>query len=168
MRQKIDEENFEEAEAQAYRAWTPSNVPSEIRSLFQNPNVLNLTPTSAPFFHLINALATFVEEQPSHTLPLTSTLPDMKASTDAYIHLQNLYKTRAEEEKAIFKTYLQEPVDNAIVDIFLKNSHALKLLRGKPWGALETDSKALGEFNVDVLKAIKPKKLITFKKLQRN
>jgi amyloid beta precursor protein binding protein 1 len=83
----------------------------------------------------------------------------MKASTEAYIQLQNLYKTRAEEEKAIFKTYLQAPVDNAIVDVFLKNSHALKLLRGKPWGALETDSKALGVFKVDVFKAIKSKTL---------
>lgn len=143
MRKKIDEENFEEAEAQAYRAWTPTTVPSDIRSLFKDPKVTNLTPTSAPFFHLVSALAKFVEEQPSHTLPLTSTLPDMKASTEAYIHLQKMYKKRAEEEKAIFKRYLQTPVDDAMVDVFLKNSHALKLLRGEQWGSLDVDSKAL-------------------------
>jgi|SRR6266545_957607 len=146
MRKKIDEENFEEAEAQAYRAWTPTAVPSDIRSLFQEPEVTNLTPTSRPFFHLVSALAKFVDEQPSHTLPLTSTLPDMKASTEAYIHLQKMYKKRAEEEKAIFKNYLQVPIDNAVVDVFLKNSHALKLLRGRQWGSLDADSKALSKF----------------------
>ncbi|KAF9552843.1 hypothetical protein CPC08DRAFT_698258 [Agrocybe pediades] len=143
MRKKADEENFEEAEAQAYRVWTPSNVPSEIRDLFKDPKVTSLSPSSPPFFHLVNALAKFTEEQPSHTLPLTSTLPDMKANTESYIHLQKMYKKRAEEEKAIFKSYLQVPVDNDMVDAFIKNSHALKLLRGKKWGTLDADPQAL-------------------------
>ncbi|KAF8178494.1 hypothetical protein BJ912DRAFT_664925 [Pholiota molesta] len=143
MRKKSDEENFEEAEAQAYRAWTTTSVPSEIRALFQDPKVLALAPSSAPFFHLVHALKRFTEEHPSHTLPLTSTLPDMKASTESYIHLQKLYKARAEEEKAVFKSYLQVPVEEDVVDAFVKNSHALKLLRGKKWGALDADPKAL-------------------------
>jgi len=146
MRKKSDEENFEEAEAQAYRAWTTTTVPSEIRELFSDPKVLSLSPTSVPFFHLVHALSKFVEEQPSHNLPLTSTLPDMKASTGSYIHLQKLYKARAEEEKAIFKSYLQVPVSEDMVDAFVKNSHALKLLKGKKWGALDADPQALGMF----------------------
>ena len=146
MRKKSDEENFEEAEAQAYRVWTTTTVPSEIRELFTDPKVCSLSPTSPPFFHLVHALSKFVEEQPSHTLPLTSTLPDMKASTGSYIHLQKLYKARSEEEKAIFKSYLQVPVSEDMVDAFLKNSHALKLLRGKRWGALDADQQALGMF----------------------
>lgn len=143
MRKKSDEENFEEAEAQAYRAWTTTTVPFETRELFSDPNVLSLSPTSAPFFHLVHALSKFVQEQPSHNLPLTSTLPDMKASTGSYIHLQKLYKARAEEEKAIFKSYLQVPVSEDMVDAFVKNSHALKLLKGKKWGALDADPQAL-------------------------
>ena len=146
MRKKSDEENFEEAEAQAYRAWTTTTVPSETRELFSDPKVLSLLPTSAPFFHLVHAISKFVEEQPSHNLPLTSTLPDMKASTDLYIHLQKLYKARAEEEKVIFKSYLQVPVSEDMVDAFVKNSHALKLLKGKKWGALDADPQALGTF----------------------
>jgi len=146
MRKKSDEENFEEAEAQAYRVWTASTVPSEIRELFKDPKVASLSPTSPPFFHLVHALAKFTEEQPSYTLPLTSTLPDMKANTESYIHLQRMYKARAEEEKTIFKSYIQVPVDNDMVDVFLKNSHALKLLRGKKWGALDSDPQALGTF----------------------
>jgi len=144
MRKKSDEENFEEAEGQAYRAWTTTTVPSEIRDLFQDPKVLSLTPASPPFYHLVHALSKFVDEQPSHTLPLTSTLPDMKASTSSYIHLQNMYKKRSDEEKAIFKSYLEVPINDDTVDAFVKNSHALKLLRGKKWGSLDTDPKALG------------------------
>ena len=143
MRKKIDEENFEEAEAQAYRAWTPTTIPSDIKTLLQDSRVVNISPTSPPFFHLVNALSKFVQEQPSPNLPLTSSLPDMKASTEAYIHLQKMYKKRAEEEKEIFKNYLQIPLDDALVDVFLKNSHALKLLKGKQWGALDSDPKAL-------------------------
>ncbi|KAF9043093.1 hypothetical protein BJ165DRAFT_1348611 [Panaeolus papilionaceus] len=143
MRKKSDEENFEEAESQAYRSWTATTIPSEIQELFDDPKVKSVTASSPPFYHLVNALAKFVEEQPSRTLPLSSTLPDMKASTSAYIHLQTLYKRRAEEEKAAFKSYLQVPIADDMVDAFVKNSHALKLLRGQQWGASDKNGAAL-------------------------
>lgn len=145
MKVKYDEENFDEAESQAYRCWTDTNVPSEITSLFQELNLSTLTPSSPPFFHLLSALHDFTR-QPPHTLPLTSTLPDMKANTSSYIHLQKLYKARAEEEKAIFKSFLKVDIDDASVDAFVKNAHALKFLRGKKWGALDADPSALGVY----------------------
>lgn len=145
MKVKIDEENFDEAEAQAYRCWTRTTVPSDIASLCQDPALASLTPASPPFFHLLSALHKFTL-QPPHTLPLTSTLPDMKADTNSYIHLQKLYKTRAEEEKAVFKSFLTVPIDDALVDTFVKNAHALKLLRGRKWGALDGDPIALGAY----------------------
>lgn len=142
MKFKFDEENFDEAESQAYRCWTDTTVPSDIASLFQDLALSSLMPESPPFFHLLSALHKFTL-QPPHTLPLTSTLPDMKADTNSYIHLQKLYKTRAEEEKAIFKSFLTVPIDDALVDTFVKNSHGLKLLRGKKWGVLDSDPVAL-------------------------
>ncbi|KAF7360342.1 NEDD8-activating enzyme E1 regulatory subunit [Mycena venus] len=117
MKIKLDEENFDEAEAQAYRCWTETGVPSDIAALFQDPQLSALGPTSPPFFHLLDALRQFTL-QPPHTLPLTSTLPDMKANTASYIHLQKLYKTRAEEEKAILKGFLTVPLEDALVDSF--------------------------------------------------
>ena len=144
MRKKSDEENTDEAAAQAYRAWGKTSVPSDISALFEDEKVRSLSPTSPPFFHLLHALQRFATEQPSHALPLTSALPDMKASTESYIHLQRLYKARAEEEKAIFKSYLQVPIEDDTVDAFLKNSHALRLQKGKKWGALDAGPAALG------------------------
>lgn len=143
MKVKVDEENFDEAESQAYRCWTETSVPSDIATLFQNPHLSSLSLDSPPFFHLLEALRKFTLEPP-HTLPLTSTLPDMKANTDGYIHLQKLYKARAEEEKARFKSYLTVPMDDAMIDLFVKNAHALRILAGKKWGALDADQTQLG------------------------
>ncbi|KAG6918799.1 hypothetical protein DXG01_011551 [Tephrocybe rancida] len=143
MKVKFDEENFDEAESQAYRCWTETGVPSDIAALFQDPQLSTLSPSSPPFFQLLEALRNFTLEPP-HTLPLTSTLPDMKANTDGYIHLQKLYKTQAEEEKARFKSYLTVPIDDAVIGSFVKNAHALKVLRGRKWGALDADHALLG------------------------
>ncbi|CAK5274638.1 unnamed protein product [Mycena citricolor] len=142
MKTKFDEENFDEAEAQAYRCWTETRVPSEISALFQDPKLSALGPSSPPFFHLLDALRQFTQ-QPPHTLPLSSTLPDMKANTTNYIHLQKLYKQRAEEEKAVFKSFLTVPLEDDLIDSFVKNSHGLKLLRGRKYGSLDSDPAAL-------------------------
>ncbi|KZS89076.1 hypothetical protein SISNIDRAFT_417308 [Sistotremastrum niveocremeum HHB9708] len=151
LRVKADEENFEEAEAQAYRVWAVTNVPSEISSLFNDPILANLTPTSPPFFHLLAALKTYTEKEP-HTLPLSATLPDIKSDTTNYIHLQNLYKRRAEEEKEEFTKILvanpvqpQTPIDKGLIDEFVRNSHGLKVLRGEKWRAVDQDSARLKE-----------------------
>lgn len=152
MRLKLDEENFEEAEAQAYRCAIATTVPSEISSLFSHPALsAPLTPTSPPFFLLLAALKKFTE-QPPHVLPLTSTLPDMRADTKNYIHLQKLYKKQADDEKTAFKGYLKEVlggeegvVEDAMVDTFVKNVHQLKILKGKKWGALDKEKTLLAQ-----------------------
>ena len=51
--------------------------------------------------------------------------------------------------QARFKALLREtfpdvPVDDALVDAFVKNAHHIKLLRGRPFGAFDRDAAALG------------------------
>ncbi|KAJ7893847.1 ubiquitin activating enzyme [Mycena olivaceomarginata] len=71
-------------------------------------------------------------------------LPDMKVNTASYIHLQKLYKTRAEEERATLKDLLALPVDDAVIDSFVKtDAHGLKVLRGRKDGTLDSDPAAL-------------------------
>jgi hypothetical protein len=77
-------------------------------------------------------------------LPLTSTLPDMKADTTNYIHLQNLYKRQAEAEKAEFKNLVVGDMDDAMVDSFVKNAHAIRVLKGRKLGAFDEDAQAIG------------------------
>lgn len=141
MKVKHDEENFDEAEAQAYRSWTPTTIPSDIASLFSSPSLTSITPSSPPFDRLLAALAHFATK--NGVLPLSPTLPDMKADTVNYIKLQNLYKQRAEEEKAEFRGYVQGEVDGALLDSFVKNAHALKVLKGKMFGAFDGDREGI-------------------------
>ncbi|KAG8911801.1 hypothetical protein FRC00_005802, partial [Tulasnella sp. 408] len=153
MKKKDDEENFDEAVAQAYKAWTNTVVPSEVEALFNDPATKNLTANSDPFFHLVHALQVYTS-QPPHTLPLSATLPDMKSDTKSYIHLQRLYKEQAAEDKARFTDILRGleagsagagggAVALDMVDDFVKNAHALRLIRGKKWTGLVDDVEAL-------------------------
>lgn len=120
-------------------------VPREIALLFDDPAISPeaLNARSSPFFHLLAALKEFTDQSETHTLPLTSTLPDMKSDTANYIHLQKLYKKRAEEEKRAFKSHLRAPVADSLIDAFVKNAHALHVLRGKQWGAFDHDKAAI-------------------------
>ena len=123
-------------------------IPSDILSLFDLPVP---SPSSSPqthqFYTLLSALKAFTSRVP-YALPLSATLPDMHTSTESYVHLQKLYRARAEEEKTIFKELLKEEggetVDGETVDSFLKNCHALKVLKGKKWGAFDADRDTLG------------------------
>lgn len=122
-------------------------VPFEIQQLFDDPRLTSLSPSSPPFFHLLNALREFTK-LPPYTLPLSSTLPDMKSDTTSYIHLQKLYKAQAEREKDIFKKLLSDlsptvTFDRAMVDDFLKNSHGLKIIRGSKWGTFDKNYDAV-------------------------
>lgn len=152
MKVKTDEENFDEAESQAYRCWTDTIVPPSMSSLFSEPVLSQLGPDSPQFYHLLSALRQFTL-QPPNTLPLTSTLPDMKSDTANYIHLQKLYKAKAEEDKKIFRGLVGVPVDEQVVDLFVRNSHHIQLMRGKKWGNFDKDRKVLGAAFTEAPKA---------------
>lgn len=63
----------------------------------------------------------------------------MCVDTDAFeSHIQALFKTILKD------TYPSMPVDESMVDLFIKNTHHVKVLRGRKWGALEEDKSALG------------------------
>ncbi|KAF8425430.1 hypothetical protein L210DRAFT_3653150 [Boletus edulis BED1] len=131
MKVKSNGESFEEADSQANRCWMVTKVPSESAALLAD---LPMSP---------EALAQ--HRFSLHTLPLASTLP-AKSDTANYIHLQHLYKTHTEEEKQAFVSYLcaPPPVDNAVVDAFVKNARALQVLRGEHLAAFDYDRAALG------------------------
>jgi NEDD8-activating enzyme E1 regulatory subunit len=148
MKKKQDEENFDEALAQAYRCWTETPIPSSIKSLF-DAIPASPAPQHVPFYALLNALKEYTETVPPYTLPLSSALPDMKSSTSDYIHLQNLYRARAKEEREAFVRLLPKDrsgLSDAEIETFLKNAHALVVLNGKKWGDLDKDRDALGNY----------------------
>lgn len=73
-------------------------------------------------------------------LPLPGSLPDMKAQSSDYIHLQNIYKSKARrdcaEVLASVRTFeagvpdLQTPVTEREVEAFCKGAASIKVIRG--------------------------------------
>ncbi|KAF8302572.1 hypothetical protein DL93DRAFT_2090588 [Clavulina sp. PMI_390] len=160
MKKKSDEENFEEAVAQVFKAYRETTVPSSVQELFSDPACVNVTANSTPFFLMLHALSIFVSPSnssqlhPPNVLPLSPTLPDIKADTANYIHLQSLYKAQANAEKAEFvqilrdvcaKAGVQTEVPTVLIDEFVKNCHQLRVLKGKRAGAEGEDNEKLME-----------------------
>lgn len=168
MKVKSDEENFDEAIAQAYRVWTSTGVPGDIQALFADEKCTgypNANTTSASggganqFWALLRALHLFTAAR--GYLPLSASVPDMKADTTRYIELQGMYKRQADAERKEFIGLLREVVaqsgqrhvegdgevagvsDDAILE-FVKNAHGLKVLRGREWGVSRPED--LGEW----------------------
>ncbi|KAI0759401.1 hypothetical protein BD413DRAFT_274780 [Trametes elegans] len=153
---KLDEENFDEAEAQAWRVWSEPLIPSDVQALFSLPPLPSTSGSSAPqrhttFHALLDTLSEYVKDPSGPgTLPISATLPDMKSDTESYVRLQNLYREAAEAEKDKFKALfkqkhpqLAETADPEEVDTFVKNSHHLRVLRGKQFGAFDKDREAI-------------------------
>ncbi|OJT14239.1 NEDD8-activating enzyme E1 regulatory subunit [Trametes pubescens] len=154
LKVKADEENFDEAEAQAWRVWSEPAIPSDIQALFSLSALQSASaqPRQGTFHALLHTLVEFTKDPAgSGTLPLSSNLPDMKSDTESYVRLQNLYRQWADVEKSKFKELFEAKhpeaaasVDPEEVDSFVKNSHHLRVLRGKRWGTFDADREALG------------------------
>ena len=95
-RRSADEENFDEALALVIKLARPSIIPDNITKLFSDPQCTNPAPSSPPFWLLLRAVKEFVLAE--NLLPLTGSLPDMKATSKGYLTLQSLYRTKAKED----------------------------------------------------------------------
>lgn len=84
------EENFDEAVAAVLKSLNPPTAPSAVREILNAPEAQTLTLTSSPFWLIANAIHQFYEKHGQ--LPLPGAVPDMKARSDTYIQLQNIYK----------------------------------------------------------------------------
>ncbi|KAH9912229.1 uncharacterized protein B0H18DRAFT_1055149 [Fomitopsis serialis] len=150
MRKKIDEENFDEAEAQAWRVWSDPPVPGAVQTLFGLTPLTPATPNAA-FHALLQTLNAFVAAPDGPgCLPLSGALPDVHTDTESYVRLQTAYKDWAAVEKTRFKELLKEgfpalapAIDDEDVDTFVKNAHHVRVLRGRRWGEWDADKEAL-------------------------
>lgn len=89
MQQNSQEANFEEALQNAYKAWLPYSIPEGVQKALE----LRTNDTRSEFWIVARAVAQFVRD--CGKLPLSGALPDMTASTDLYVKLQEIYGSRA-------------------------------------------------------------------------
>lgn len=134
----INEENFEEAIRAVNTALVPTYLPVKIQELLYCNSATNLTKDSPPFWIMCAGLRGFVEGEGKGKLPVKGVLPDMTASTDHYIKLQNLYRTQAAmDAEIVYRKVLQivgqlhsESISEADVKLFCRHAHDLHLITG--------------------------------------
>ncbi|KIV93788.1 hypothetical protein PV10_04976 [Exophiala mesophila] len=129
------EENYDEAAAAVLKTIAPPPIGSGCKELFSMEQTNNLHPDSSNFWIIANAVKTFYEK---HTvLPLPGTLPDMKATSEQYIKLQNIYKSKARHDVAEVKQYVSvsiqslgraTPVPDAEIESFCKSASHVRVL----------------------------------------
>ncbi|ORY88225.1 NEDD8-activating enzyme E1 regulatory subunit [Leucosporidium creatinivorum] len=152
-----DEENFDEAVTYFRRAGTKHGIPSEIQALFDDPACQNISASSPNFWLLLHAVHLFTQHpsNPLHLLPLSGSLPDMKADTTGYVGLQSLYKSKAKEDLKLVIEILGEVLKKVGVDgervgmeeveTFVKHAAFLKVVRGRGLRMEEEESLVKGE-----------------------
>ncbi|XP_026730640.1 NEDD8-activating enzyme E1 regulatory subunit [Trichoplusia ni] len=134
----INEENFEEAIRAVNTALMPTFLPAKSQELLYCSAATNITKESTPFWIMCAALRGFVESEGKGNLPVKGVLPDMTASTDHYIKLQNLYRTQASMDAEIVYRKVQqivaqlhcENISEADVKLFCRHAHDLHLISG--------------------------------------
>lgn len=136
------EPNYDEAVANAYRAYTVFGVEPEVREVLDDAAAsgAHLGPASEPFWFVASALRDFVAAEGA--LPVSGVVPDMHASTDMYIALQKLYHTKAAEDTAAVLKRVQDVaatagapanhVPESLVELMCKNARHLRLMRFRP------------------------------------
>ncbi|RYG66109.1 hypothetical protein EON64_10500 [archaeon] len=93
------EGNFQQALREAYRGYAVKQVGGGVRDMIQaNPDV---SVSTSRFSLLVEALKEYFHTT-SGTPPLAGSLPDMISSTAHYLALQNLYRSRAQQEREEF------------------------------------------------------------------
>lgn len=100
MRRKDVEVNFAEALDNAYKAWVPYSIPDSVQ------NVLSMAGEGkkSDFWIVARAVSQFVRD--CGKLPLAGSLPDMTASTDLYVKLQEIYGSRAGGDCAAINAHI--------------------------------------------------------------
>ena len=142
----VDEENFDEADAAVLKSLNPPTPSSSVREILNSPEAQSLTASSPPFWIIANAIQQFYTQHGE--LPLPGAVPDMKAHSDTYIELQNIYKQKAREDCAeviksvrkLEKTLNRSPkqtIDEKEIENFCKGAAHVSLVRGKPFKILE-------------------------------
>ncbi|KAI9023556.1 NEDD8 activating enzyme E1 subunit 1 [Phycomyces nitens] len=135
-----DEENYEEAISNIWRlAPSSSNLPSDVRQVFEDPACNDITPQSEHFWVVARAVREFFENEGQGQLPLPGKLPDMKSDTTNYVALQNVYREKAKEDIAAVTAHLntilkangipENSISQDIVESFCKNSAHIKVVR---------------------------------------
>jgi len=159
MSRDINKEvNFQEALDNAYLAYTKLELSYETQQLLDASEVTltqhktNNTNTNThltQFDVLLRALAIFLQTSPdSKSTPVNGSIPDMASSTQGFVKLQTMYRTKANEDRKRMRSILTElageyPLihtmkllpDEEELTAFCKNVHCLRYISTRSYSA---------------------------------
>lgn len=158
-KRKGDEENYDEALAQAYHMWNPSEIPYDLKGLLEDDSVKTVSQNSKNLHILLHTLREYLE---THPLPPTSpTLPDMHSSTISYVQLQNLYREQFKSDLAEFRAILDgilvgfelpaDVIPDEEIEGFVRNSGGVAIVKGRELSATKESNVILSEIIDDHL-----------------
>jgi len=123
MRRRDEEVNFQEALDNAYKAWMPYSIPDAVKTVLE----LNTTDAKSDFWVVAKAVSQFVKD--CGKLPLAGTLPDMTATTDMYLKLQEIYAGRAGGDCAAINAHIASQQKAAGLDAVVSPEYVQRFCR---------------------------------------
>lgn len=137
-----DLENYQQAISAVLKTVIPVSPPSSILSILSSPESQpqNLDSSTSSFWIICNALSQFINLY--HQLPLSGGIPDMKATSEDYIVLKGIYKTKARKDCDDIERYVRDietniphynhdrKVRREEIDQFCKLASHVKVIRG--------------------------------------
>ncbi|XP_017018425.1 nedd8-activating enzyme E1 regulatory subunit [Drosophila kikkawai] len=137
---KADEENYEEAIKAVNTAFGAGQIPTGLKSIFEDDACEQLNKKSNTFWIMAKALKHFVVHENQGYLPLPGVLPDMTANTDSYIALQHIYRQQAlQDADQVYhkcQDYLKQlslpadSIDERSVRLLCREAAGLAVIRG--------------------------------------
>ncbi|KAL8931687.1 MAG: hypothetical protein Q9216_007109 [Gyalolechia sp. 2 TL-2023] len=133
------EENFDEAAASVLKSLNRPSLPSGLRTIFDELDSRELNRDSPNFWLIAKAIQQFNSDHDS--LPLPGALPDMKAQSNDYIQLQNIYKAKARQDAETVTSHVRAmekaqerkiAIDPKEIEAFCKGAAFVKLIKGQP------------------------------------
>jgi len=130
MQRNNQEANFSEALENAYKAWVPYSVPDAVQKALE----LKTADERSDFWIVARAVSQFVRD--CGKLPLAGTLPDMTASTESYVKLQEIYGSRADGDCAAITAHVatiqkelgvSRPIPQDFVKRFCQNAQYVEV-----------------------------------------
>ncbi|GAW19984.1 hypothetical protein ANO14919_094780 [Xylariales sp. No.14919] len=131
------EENFQEAIDAINKNIKQSELEPGLKEVFDH-QVSSEVERQSSFWTIARAISLFYQKH--GCLPLSGSLPDMKAQSSVYVKLQGLYKEKAREDAREVLDLVRESVggehiDPTEVDLFCKNARFVKLINAEPRGS---------------------------------
>lgn len=141
------EENFEEAASAVMKHLVMPTIPPSLQEVFDYKHAAEVPKSS--FWIITEAVKNFYGKHKQ--LPISGGLPDMKAQSDVYIRLQNIYKEKARKDAAeVFATLQTLPGGDSIekdeVDMYCTNARFIKLINSEA-SDIPTLEQAVGKLS---------------------